>query len=87
MIPAPVTDVSAETLATSCQAADRTRMARLVGLSERGVLEPVRKQGLLAEDFHAGRRGRQAASNFLEIPDEAPHLFVTGLVVRRAQYR
>jgi hypothetical protein len=24
-------------------------------LSERGVLEPLREQGLLAEDFHAGK--------------------------------
>jgi hypothetical protein len=30
----------------------------LADLSERGVLEPVREQGLLAEDFHAGSRGR-----------------------------
>jgi hypothetical protein len=36
-------------------------MAWLVDLSERGVLEPVREQGLLAEDFDAGSRGRQAA--------------------------
>ena len=36
-------------------------MARIMDLSERGVLEPVREQGLLAEDFHAGSRGRQAA--------------------------
>ena len=36
-------------------------MAWIVDLSERGVLQPVREQGLLAEDFHAGSRGRQAA--------------------------
>ena len=31
-------------------------------LAERGVLEPVREQGLLAGDFHAGSRGRQAGA-------------------------
>jgi hypothetical protein len=36
-------------------------MAGIMDLSERGVLEPPREQGLLAEDFHAGSRGRQAA--------------------------
>src|ERR1700733_16126865 len=47
--------------ATPASAAARARMAWLVDLSERGVLEPVREQGLLAEDFDAGSRGRQAA--------------------------
>src|SRR5271170_5746616 len=41
-------------------------MAWLVDLSERGVLEPVREQGLLAEDFHAGSRGRQTACEYKE---------------------
>ena len=36
-------------------------MARLVDLSERGAVEPMGEQGLLAEDVHAGSRGRQAA--------------------------
>ena len=35
-----------------------------VDLSERGVLEPVGEQGLLAEDFHAGSRRRQAACQY-----------------------
>ncbi len=43
----------------------RPRM-RSLALSERGVLEPVREQGLLAEDFHAGGRGRQAACEYKE---------------------
>ena len=36
-------------------------MAGIMDLSERGVLEPLGEQGLLAEDFQAGSRGRQAA--------------------------
>ena len=35
-------------------------------LSERGVLEPVGEQGLMAEDFYAGSRGRQAACEYKE---------------------
>jgi hypothetical protein len=42
-------------------AATRARMAWLVDLSERGAVELMGEQGLLAEDVHAGSRGRQAA--------------------------
>jgi hypothetical protein len=37
-----------------------------VDLSERGVVEPVGKQRLLAKDVHAGSRGREATSQHQE---------------------
>jgi hypothetical protein len=39
----------------------RTEVLRVADRSERGVLEPVGEQGLVAEDFHAGGRRREAA--------------------------
>lgn len=49
---------------------ENTRICRCEGADgldrgiwqKQGVLEPVREQGLLAEDFHAGSRGRQAGA-------------------------
>jgi hypothetical protein len=55
----------------SRHAADGARIAGIGDLSERGVLGPVREQGLLAEDFHAGSQGRQAACQDQEQPSWA----------------